>query len=161
MQGLRSSTLVTNDLALAIGTIGERLAADHAGENRPGFRIEVEGTSMDLAPLVRDEVYRIAVEALRNAFLHAQAKRIEVEIHYDKRQLRMRVRDNGKGIDQNVLNEGGVSGHHGLPGMHERAALVKGKLSVWSQPDYGTEVELTVPAVVAYVKSPVASHSPQ
>lgn len=152
---------MTNDLALAIGTIGERLAADHAGENPPGFRIEVQGTSMDLVPLVRDEVYRIAVEALRNSFRHAYAKRIEVEIHYDKRQLRMRVRDNGKGIDQKVLDASGLSGHHGLPGMQERASLVKGKLSVWSEPNCGTEVELTVPASIAYLKSSVASPSLQ
>jgi signal transduction histidine kinase len=132
-----------------------------AGDSAPGFRIEVEGASMDLAPLVRDEVYRIAVEALRNAFRHAQAKRIEVEIHYDKRQLGMRVRDNGKGIDQEVLDAGGLSGHHGLPGIRERSALVKGKLSVWSEANCGTEVELTVPASVGYVKASVASHSPQ
>jgi signal transduction histidine kinase len=72
VQALRSSTVVTNDLALAIGAIGERLAADHAGGNAPGFRIEVQGASMDLVPPVRDEVYRIAVEALRNAFRHSR-----------------------------------------------------------------------------------------
>jgi glucose-6-phosphate-specific signal transduction histidine kinase len=89
---------------------------------------------MDLVPLVRDEVYRIAVEALCNAFHHAHAKRIEVEIHYDKRRLRMRIRDDGKGISQKVLGAGGRAGH-GLPGMQERAALVNGKLSILSGPN--------------------------
>jgi signal transduction histidine kinase/ligand-binding sensor domain-containing protein len=159
VQGLRSSTVITNDLARAITTVGEELCADQAGQNPPDFRVHVEGASRDLAPLVRGEVYRIASEAVRNACRHAQAKRIEVEIHYDPRQLRLRVRDNGKGIDPKVLSEGGRAGHHGLPGMHERAKLVGGKLTVWSELGSGTEAELTVPAAVAYAKSPAAQRS--
>jgi signal transduction histidine kinase/ligand-binding sensor domain-containing protein len=160
VQGLRSSTVVTNDLARAITRLGEELAAelsaDRTGQNPPDFQVHVEGPSRDLAPLVRDEVHRIASEALRNAFRHAHAGRIEVEIRYDPRQLRLRIRDNGKGIDPKVLSEGGRTGHHGLPGMHERAKLVGGKLAVWSELDSGTEAELTVPAALAYAKSPVA-----
>jgi signal transduction histidine kinase/ligand-binding sensor domain-containing protein len=148
--GLRSSTVVTNDLARAIGTLGEEFAADQT-ENCPEFRVRVEGTPRDLAPLVRDEVHRIASEALRNAFRHAQAGRIEVEIRYDQRQLRLLVRDNGKGIDPKVLSGGGRAGHYGLPGMHERAKLVGGKLALWSELNSGTEAELTIPASVAYV----------
>ena len=132
--GLRSSTVIANDLARAIGTFGESLAARQTGANVPEFRLHVEGKSRDLPPLVRDEVYRIACEALRNAFRHANASRIEVEIHYDQRQHRMRVRDDGKGIDLQVLSAGGRAGHHGLPGLHERAELAGGRLSVWSQP---------------------------
>jgi signal transduction histidine kinase len=159
VQGLRSSTVVSNDLALAISAIGEELAAGQAGRNSPEFRVHVEGTSRDLAPLVRDEVHRIAGEAVRNAFRHAQASRIEVEIHYDRRQLRLRVRDNGKGIDPKILGEGGRPGHHGLPGMQERAKLVGGKLAVWSEIDSGTETELTIPASLAYAKPSVARRS--
>jgi len=119
--------------------------------------MKVEGTSKDLAPLVRDDVHRIACEAVRNAFRHAHASRIEVEIHYDRRQLRLRVVDNGKGIDQSVAGEGGRPGHFGLPGMQERAKLVGGKLALLSRRDSGTEVELTIPAAVAYTKSPVTA----
>jgi signal transduction histidine kinase len=108
---------------------------------------------------IRGEVYRIACEALRNAFQHSQARKIEVEIQYDKRQLRLRVRDNGKGIDPKILAAGGRAGHHGLPGMQERAKLVGGKLVVFSRPDSGTEIELTVPASLAYAKSPAARRS--
>jgi signal transduction histidine kinase len=157
--GLRSSAVGTNDLALAIGAFGEELAADQTGQTCPEFRVQVEGTPRDLAPLVRDEAHRIACEALRNAFRHAQAGRIEVEIGYDQRQLRLLVRDNGKGIDPNVLSGGGRTGHYGLPGMHERAKLVGGKLALCSKLDSGTEVELTIPASVAYIKSPVARRS--
>jgi signal transduction histidine kinase len=152
LEGLRSSTIVTNDLAEALGTLGEGLVADHGGNNSPDFRLQVEGESRDLRPIVRDEVYRIMVEALRNAFRHSHAKRIEMEIRYDQRQLRLRVRDDGKGIDRKVLNEGGRAGHYGLRGMHERAGTVGGKLTVWSEMDSGTEVELSVPASIAYAK---------
>jgi signal transduction histidine kinase len=159
VQGLRSSTVVTNDLARAIRTLGEGLAADQAGGNCPDFRVQVEGTSRDLAPLVREEVYRTAGEALRNAFRHAQAERIEVEIRYDRRQLRLRIRDNGRGIDPKILGEGGRAGHHGLPGMQERAQLMGGKLAVWSELVSGTEVEVTIPASVAYAKAAGARRS--
>jgi signal transduction histidine kinase len=156
VQGLRSSTVVTNNLARAISAIGEELAGDPSGQKAPEFRVHVEGPTRDLAPLVRDEVHRLAGEALRNAFRHAQAERIEVEICYDRRQLRLRVRDNGKGIDPKVLAGGGRTGHYGLPGMQERAKLVGGKLAVWSEIDSGTETELTIPASIAYAKSPLA-----
>jgi signal transduction histidine kinase len=153
VQGLRSSTLVANDLALSITGFGEGLAADQTGPNRPEFRVYVEGRSRDLPPLVRDEVYKIACESLRNAFRHAQPSRIEVQIRYDPRQFRLQIVDNGKGIDPAVLKAGGRSGHHGLPGLHERAQLAGGKLSVWSQLSSGTEIELAIPAAIAYVKS--------
>jgi signal transduction histidine kinase/ligand-binding sensor domain-containing protein len=155
VQGLRSSTLVNNELGPAISTFGQTLAADQANGNAPELRVRVEGASRKLAPLVRDEIYRIAIEALRNAFRHSQARRIEVEIHYDRRRLQLRIRDDGKGIDPKILGEGRREGHHGLPGMQERAKLAGGKLTVWSKPDSGTEVELTVPASIAYAKSSV------
>jgi signal transduction histidine kinase/ligand-binding sensor domain-containing protein len=156
VQGLRSSVALTNDLARAITTLGEGLASDQNGAEAPDFRVAVEGASRDLAPLVRDEAYRIGGEALRNAFRHANAKRIEVEIHYEARLLRLRVRDDGKGIDRQVLGAGGRGGHHGLPGMRERAELVGGKLAVWSELHSGTEIDLVIPAAIAYAKTQTA-----
>ena len=76
-----------------------------------------------------------------------------MEVRYDLRQLRVRIRDNGKGIDPKVLEEGGRVGHYGLPGMKELAKLVGGKLELRSELDSGTEAELTIPASVAYAKS--------
>jgi signal transduction histidine kinase len=110
----------------------------------------VEGTPRSFNPILREEVYRIAGEALRNAFRHAQAKQIEVEIHYDDRQFRLSVRDDGKGIAPGVLAGDGSTGHYGLHGMRERAKVAGGKLAVWSALDSGTEVELTIPASIAY-----------
>jgi signal transduction histidine kinase len=152
IEGLRSSTVVANDLARAISMVGEGLAADQNGQGSPEFRVSVEGKSRDLPPLVRDEVYRIAAEALRNAFRHAQAKGIGVEIRYAPRQFRLCVLDDGKGIDPEILKVGTRTGHHGLPGINERAELAGGKLCVWSQLDAGTRIELTIPASIAYSK---------
>jgi signal transduction histidine kinase len=99
---------------------------------------------------LRDEIYRIAAEALRNAFRHAGARQIEVEIRYDNQQFRLRVRDDGRGMDAAVLSGEGPEGHFGLLGMRERAKLIGGKLVVWSEVDAGTEVELIVPASTVY-----------
>jgi signal transduction histidine kinase/ligand-binding sensor domain-containing protein len=155
VQELRSSAVETNDLALAVKAIGEELSAATSG-NSIEFRVQVEGTPRNLHPILRDEVYRIAGEALRNAFRHAQARQIEVEIWYDNRQLRLRVRDDGKGIDSKDLKKGEPAGHYGLQGMRERANLLGGKLTVWSELDSGTEVELSIPASHAYEKSPAS-----
>jgi signal transduction histidine kinase len=107
-----------------------------------------------LNPIVRDEAYRIGAEALRNAIRHAVARRIEVEIRYDEHHLRVRIRDDGKGIDSVILGRDHAAGHWGLRGMRERARLVGGSLEVWSQLGAGTEIELNIPAATAYAKSP-------
>jgi signal transduction histidine kinase len=119
----------------------------------------MEGTPRNLHPIIRDEIYRIASEALRNAFRHAQAQHVEVEIRYDETQLRLRVRDDGKGIDPKVLESEGRAGHWGLHGMRERAKLVGGKLDVWSEIGSGTEVDLNIPASAAYARSPARRRS--
>jgi signal transduction histidine kinase/ligand-binding sensor domain-containing protein len=150
VQGLRSSTAVTNDLALAINTLGEELAGVGTNAHAAEFHVVVEGTPRDLHPIMRDEVYRIAGEALRNAFRHAEARRIEVEIRYDEREFGLRVRDDGKGIDSKLLNNDERPGHYGMRGMRERAKLLGGKMAVWSELDSGTEVDLSIPAANAY-----------
>jgi len=149
VQGLRDSTLEGNDLALAISTLGEELVTDSAN-HRPLFRVAVEGESRNLHPILRDEIYKIVAEALRNAFRHARAKQVEVEIRYGREQFRLRVRDDGRGIDAAILSRQGAEGHYGLPGMRERTAVIGGNLTLWSEVDAGTEVELRIPASVAY-----------
>ncbi len=149
VQGLRDSTVQSNDLAMAISTLGEELTTDST-DHRPAFRVAVEGEARNLHPILRDEIYKIAAEALRNAFRHSQARQIEVEIRYDNEQFRLRVRDDGKGIDPAILSRQGSEGHYGLPGMRERATLIGGKLGVWSEVGAGTEVEVRLPAATAY-----------
>jgi signal transduction histidine kinase len=152
VQALRVSAVEQNDLAQAIRTLGEALASAKTNQSSPRFDVVVEGTSRDLHPILRDEVYRVTAEALRNAFRHAAAQTLEVEIRYDEKYFRLRVRDDGKGIDSDVLSQDGREGHYGLRGMKERAALVSGKLTIWSEADGGTEIELIIPGLRAYTK---------
>ena len=152
VQQLRSTSLSTNDLVSAISSLAKALAADGSNCDAPAFHLEVEGTPQDLFPITRDEVYRIAGEALRNAFRHARARHIEIDIRYDRRQLRLRIRDDGQGIDRQLLRTDGLSGHYGLRGMRERAQSLGGELTIWSEVNSGTEIDLTVPASIAYTK---------
>jgi signal transduction histidine kinase len=151
VQGLRSSAFETNDLANAIAAIAEALTKDCPAGESPVIDLEVEGAPRGLNAVVRDEAYRIAGEALRNAFRHAQAGRITMEIRYEKRQFRLRVRDDGRGIDKDPMQRQSP-GHFGLPGMRERAETVGGRLEVWSKLNSGTEIELIIPASRAYDK---------
>ena len=154
VHNLRSSVTVTKDLAFALNTLGRELASAETNKNAPTFHVDVEGETRALHPILRDEVYRIAGEAMRNAFRHGDAPNIEVEIRYDKRQLRLRMRDDGKGIDPKDLTDDGSQGHYGIRGMRERAKLLGGELTVWTKLDSGTEVELTIPAAHAYTTAP-------
>jgi signal transduction histidine kinase len=149
IQDLRASTVVTNNLAVAISTLGDELAASGVNGNGTVVHVAVQGTPRDLHPILRDDIYRIAGEALRNSFRHAHARRIEVEMTYDDRQFRLQVRDDGKGIDRAVQADQ-RRGHFGLPGMRERAELAGGRLDVWSEVGVGTEIDLTIPAGKAY-----------
>jgi len=160
VRGLRSSTVLTNDLARAIHALGEELATGESNPNGAVFHVGVEGTSREFHPISRDEIYRIASEAMRNAFMHAQARQIEVNIQYGERQFRLRVRDDGKGIDEKFVNGDGRLGHYGLPGMRERALLLGGKLTVWTELNRGTVLELSVPAANAYATPDSRSSSP-
>jgi signal transduction histidine kinase len=152
VQQLRVGGPSSTDLAQSIKTFLSEPPIGYAYENLPEFRIHVEGTPRDLSPMVRDEAYRIAAEALRNAIRYAGARQIEVEIRYDETQFQQRIRDDGKGIDPDVLEHGHIPGHWGLHGMRERAKLLGGNLELWSKINSGTEVELTVPAANAYPK---------
>jgi signal transduction histidine kinase len=149
VHNLRSSTETVNDLAQAVSSIADELA----GEDKPTFRLVVEGPARDLHPILRDEVYRIAREGLRNAFHHARANHVETEITYGERSLRLRIRDDGNGIPADIL-AGGRSGHYGLSGMRERARQIGARLEIWSGVGKGTEIELRIPGSIAYPSSP-------
>jgi signal transduction histidine kinase len=82
------------------------------------FSFVVEGTPRELHPILRDEIYRIAFERLRNAFKHARVQRVEGEVTYGERLFRLRIRDDGDSIPSDIL-ESGRPGHFGLKGMRE------------------------------------------
>jgi signal transduction histidine kinase len=88
---------------------------------------------------------------LVNAFQHAHAALIEIEIAFETDMLRVRVRDDGVGIDAGILEAGRRPDHWGLPGMRERALRIGARLDLWGGAGSGTEVELRVPASVAYL----------
>jgi signal transduction histidine kinase len=151
IQGLRDSTVVTNELAQAVTALGGEMASHDS--HSPRFHVVVEGPSQDLHPILRDEVYAIAREAVRNAFRHAQARNIEAEITYTESSFQLRIRDDGKGVDPGIVAEG-RAGHYGVPGMRERAKRIGGKLDVWTGTGAGTEIELSIPGSIAYGTSP-------
>ncbi|HLK68405.1 MAG TPA: two-component regulator propeller domain-containing protein [Bryobacteraceae bacterium] len=140
---------------LLTATCQELRDAQDGNRHSAVFQVVMEGQPRTLSPLLQDEIYRIAREVLRNAFQHACATRIEAAIHYDLNLFRLRIRDDGKGIDAAVLQEGARPGHWGLPGIRERAKRIGAKLALWSENGAGTEVELTVPASLAYAASHV------
>jgi signal transduction histidine kinase len=146
---LRSSTVITNDLADAVRSLGDELASQDSAT----FGVVVEGQQRSLHPILRDEIYRIAREAVRNAFRHAQARRIEAEITYSDKLLRLRIRDDGRGLDPGIGEEG-VAGHYGLAGMRERATQIGAQLHIWSGSGAGTEIELSIPGAIAYGTAP-------
>jgi signal transduction histidine kinase len=154
IQELRSGSAVREDLAQLLRAAGqESSGAQFSNGNSTAFHVTVEGPPRSLSPILQDELYRIGRELLRNAFRHARAKRIEVEIRYSAREFRLRIRDDGTGIDPEVLDTGARPGHWGLPGVRERAKRIGAELDLWSQPEAGTEVQITVPASLAYLKS--------
>jgi signal transduction histidine kinase len=145
VRGLRSTSGNTDDLETVFSQIGQQLGN---GELKD-YRVIVEGKPAPLHPIIRDEAYRIGREALVNAFHHSQANKIEVQIEYST-NLRLVVRDDGAGIDQQVL-ESGKDGHWGLAGMRERAENIGARLKVWSRVNSGTEVELLIPGHIAFI----------
>ncbi len=151
IHGLRSQPAAPSDLAQLLTAAGQDLArSQDASGNSVIFRVAAEGERRDLDPIVQDEAYRIACELLQNAFKHAQASQIEAEIRYEDRMFRLRIRDDGKGIAPEIVKAGGRAGHWGLQGMGERAKQIGARLDFWSEAGAGTEVELSIPASVAY-----------
>jgi signal transduction histidine kinase len=153
IQDLRSEVNAQSDLPqLLTAAAGELGGLQDGNHDAPAFRVIVEGERQKLVPMIQDEVYRIGREVLRNAFRHARAHLIEVEIRYDESQLRLRIRDDGTGMGPKVLRDSGRAGHWGLPGVRERAQAVGARLDFWSEAEAGTEVELSIPAAIAYEK---------
>jgi signal transduction histidine kinase len=148
LQGLRSSDREGERLDAALARIPQELHIPP--EIR--YRVAVAGAARRLHPIIRDEAYGVGREAVINAFRHARARGIDVEISYSAKALRLVVRDDGCGIDAGILASRAV-GPCGLPGMRERAGRIGGKLRVRSRPGAGTEVELSVPGGIAFQDS--------
>ena len=149
VQDLRATTLAPGDLAEALMALGPELLPEGLAQ-QPSYHVLVEGKPQSLIPLARDESYRIAREAVRNAIQHARARRIEVEVVYGEKSFCLRIRDDGIGVDARVLEASRRGGHWGIPGMHERAESFGAHLEMWSEHGAGTELLLEIPATAAY-----------
>src|SRR5215813_9890274 len=149
--GLRPGPTASSDLGGLLMATGKELENIVNVSGAPlTFGLIVEGERKTLSPILQEEIYRIARELLRNAFRHACAHHVEAEVRYDEEQLRMRIRDDGKGMDPEVLKKGRRQGHWGLPGVKERAQQIGAQLDFWSEAGAGTEVQLSIPAKIAY-----------
>ena len=156
VRNLRRRTTDENELPDRLTKCGQELSKDHAAT----FTLAIVGEPKILESTVQDEAYRIAAEALTNAFRHASASKIEAEVTFDSSSLRIRVRDNGVGIDEAVRSNG-HPGHWGLAGMRERAEAIRAQFNIWSRESAGTEVELVIQAAIAYPRDqrkPIESH---
>jgi signal transduction histidine kinase len=145
VRGLRSSEVVRQNLEEEFSRIQTDLAISTQSE----FHVIVEGAPRLLRPVIHDEIYYIGREALANAFRHSGASEVVVEIEYSASNLRVLVRDNGCGVDPQVISSG-RDGHWGLSGMRERAERIGGKLRVLSMASAGTEIHLSVPSRLAF-----------
>jgi signal transduction histidine kinase/ligand-binding sensor domain-containing protein len=145
IRDLRGATVAAGGLPAAF----QRVVEETPRGTNVAFKTVVEGSVQELHPLIREESYCIGREALVNALTHSGGRHVEVEITYDPRQFRLRVRDDGRGIDPAVIEEGRPD-HWGLRGMRERAQRIGARLNLWSRAETGTEVELTVPGATAY-----------
>jgi ligand-binding sensor domain-containing protein/signal transduction histidine kinase len=151
IKALRTAQPDQGDFAGLLAATAAELA--HSAEDKeqlPICRVTVEGEPLRFNPSIQEEVYRIAYEALQNAFRHSKAEHIEVEVRYSVDAFRLRLRDDGIGIAQDVLTAGGRSGHWGLAGIRERAEQMGATLTLWSRPGAGTEIHFLLPAKRAY-----------
>jgi len=154
IQDLRSKPIANGNLAELLLAASQDLAqAENRDHEPPKFELIEEGEPRSLSSNIQNEVCRIALEILRNAYRHAQAHRIEAEVRYGDHALRFRIRDDGKGIDPEVLRNGGSPGHWGLRGIRERAQRIGAKVDFWSEAGAGTEIQIAVPASIAYETS--------
>jgi len=147
LNSLRTTTTQTNDLAEAL----RRVTEDGVIPGSMMVTFSVVGDAREMHPIVRDEIYRIGYEAIRNACTHSGASQLRVELRYAG-DLALRVADNGTGIDPAIVNRG-KDGHFGLQGMRERAARIGGKLNLMSSSNSGTEVKLVVPGGIIFEKT--------
>jgi signal transduction histidine kinase/ligand-binding sensor domain-containing protein len=142
LQALRSSTEQSDHLL----EILQKVAQDYCLYESMQVVFSVEGEPVEMHPIVRDEIYRIAHEAIRNACQHSKASHLKVQLRYAQDFI-LRVNDNGVGMGEEILAKG-KKGHFGLQGMEERAARVGGKLYLSSSSHLGTTIELVVPRAV-------------
>ena len=145
LNSLRTSTTEKNDLTEAL----QRATQNGFLPTSMAVDFSVIGEAKEMHPIVRDEIYRIGYEAIRNSFMHSHGKRLEVRLKYGQ-DLSLSVKDDGAGIDPTILANG-KQGHFGLQGMRERAEHIGGKL-ILNSSKHGTEITIVVPGDIVFRK---------
>jgi signal transduction histidine kinase len=143
LNSLRLSASSTNDLAEAF-----KRAIETTHLHSMAAAISVSGDVRKIHPIVRDEVYRIGYEAIRNAHTHSRGTHLDVQLRYTD-DLTLRITDNGLGATASTFSDH-KEGHFGLKGMRERATRIGGRLTIMGSKGCGTEVCLVVPDSIAF-----------
>jgi signal transduction histidine kinase/ligand-binding sensor domain-containing protein len=143
---LRDRAHQGDDIAGVLGRFGASLQEQFG----PRFTLAVQGAACAIDAAAVEELYWIGREALFNAYQHAQASHVELELVYGD-AFGLQVRDDGAGMRPDVQGDGSRAGHWGVPGMRERARALGGSLEIWSKSGAGTEVVLRVPGERVYV----------
>jgi ligand-binding sensor domain-containing protein/signal transduction histidine kinase len=138
---LRSQSLEERDLPAALAEMTRRLTAEESVQTQ----FHVGGTFRPLAPQIENNLLRIGQEAVGNAVRHARARTISVSLDFDSREVRLGVKDDGRGFDPRAYDDGGAGGHFGLVGMRERAEQMGGSAVVNSTHGEGTQVIVRIP----------------
>lgn len=134
------------DLPQSFAMAGAALSADA----HSSFNILVEGSSKRVVPEAREAIYAAGREALTNAFRHADAHAVETHIVYGDSELRICVRDDGCGAAPGSIEKSACLRQSGVARMRASASALGARLTIWSRPGAGTEVELRIPSAVAY-----------
>lgn len=149
VRNLRHAEDASSDLAQTLREFDQ--LHEHPGTD---YLVEIAGTPCALHPVVHDELSQLAREAVSNAFRHAAAQHVRVQLDYHPRQFSLRVNDDGRGLLAEYLLGAAPVDHWGLKGMYERAAKIGGTLNIDSTPGQGCQVQLTLAGPLAYRQSP-------
>jgi signal transduction histidine kinase len=137
---LRPLTLDRAGLAPAVEQMAEEF--NQVADIRPG--VKIFGNPYRFSPQAETVAYRIIQESLNNAYKHAQATDVEVELRFSVDQVEINVADNGKGFPlETVRSKNGE--RMGLIGMHDRAISVGGEITITSVEGEGTEIAVAIP----------------
>jgi signal transduction histidine kinase/ligand-binding sensor domain-containing protein len=151
---LRSPEKIERDFDAGLTAIAAEAVHLCKHEPVPSWSVDTKGRVRDISQVVLYELYQITQEAIGNAFQHSRASHVQVDVRYGFDDLRVTVTDDGDGFDDKVMALVLRPGHFGLQGMMERIEKLGGRATLSSKPGEGTSATLTVPAAVAYRKSP-------
>jgi signal transduction histidine kinase/ligand-binding sensor domain-containing protein len=146
VMGLRAAAISADDIEQVFTNLGNRLQREHGAV----FSLRRSGRQRPLDRAAWEDLFFVGHEALVNAYQHADARQVSLALEYGANQFKLSIRDDGVGLPEQVLRDGGKEGRWGLIGMRERAQVQHGEIQIVSQPGGGTEIQLSVPGVRAY-----------